>query len=137
MYSRQTGLTGIWLGDADFTDAPFKVSLDGLADCFALNITGGTINIGTNNDVFRFHKDYGLWLGHADLQAHHSRVDMTGAATAAEHRHNRRNYYRHRERSSRLDMGNRLSYRHSTFSSAPFRVSKDGVVTIEGALIPL
>ena len=128
------GINGIWLGDADFTDAPFKVSLDGLATASALNITGGTINIGTNNDVFRFHNDYGLWLGHADFASAPFRVDMTGAATAANIDITGGTItIGTGNEVFAVDMETGFHIGHSTFSSAPFRVSKDGVVTIEGA----
>ncbi len=35
---------GIWLGAASFSDAPFKVGMDGVITASAITITGGTIN---------------------------------------------------------------------------------------------
>ena len=77
---------GIYLGNALFASAPFRVTMTGAATASNLTIEGGTItgvtiSIGTGNNVFKVDSN-GVWLGHADYASAPFKVSMAGAAEA-------------------------------------------------------
>jgi|GEM_PF-7114797 len=77
---------GIWLGNAEFINAPFSVDMQG--NLYAENarikgvvvssdFIGGTITLGEDNNVFRADSE-GIWLGHAEFGQAPFSVDMQG-----------------------------------------------------------
>ena len=73
---------GIYLGDAVFADAPFKVAMNGSSTASNLTITGGTITIGIGDNVFKVDAN-GIYLGDATYADAPFKVSMAGAAEAS------------------------------------------------------
>jgi hypothetical protein len=72
---------GIYLGNATFLSAPFRVNMAGVATASDLTITGGTITIGSGNDVFKVATE-GMWLGHANYADAPFKVSKQGDCIA-------------------------------------------------------
>jgi hypothetical protein len=76
---------GIYLGNATFSSAPFRVAMDGAVNASNLNITGGaitgvTIAIGSSNNIFKADSN-GIYLGNATFSSAPFRVAMDGNLT--------------------------------------------------------
>lgn len=73
----------MWLGNASYASAPFRVSSGGSLVASAVSITGGTLDIG-GADTSSFHVDSGgnMWLGNASYLSAPFRVSSGGALVA-------------------------------------------------------
>ena len=77
----KSDLNGIYLGNATFLSAPFRVNMAGAATASDLTITGGTITIGSGNDVFKV-DDGNIWSGHSDYASAPFKVSKSGDCIA-------------------------------------------------------
>lgn len=73
---------GLYLGNATFASAPFRVAMDGSLTTASATITGGTITIGSGNSVFKADTS-GIYLGNATFALAPFRVTAAGALTAS------------------------------------------------------
>jgi hypothetical protein len=76
---KANGTDGLWVGNADFVSAPFKVNPAGQMTASAITITGGTITIGTGDNVFKVDAN-GIYLGNALFANAPFKVGMDGQA---------------------------------------------------------
>lgn len=73
---------GIYLGNATFGNAPFRVTMSGSATANDLTLTGGRFNVGTGTNTLQFNTTDGLFLGNTAAASAPFKVTMSGALTA-------------------------------------------------------
>lgn len=74
---------GIYLGNATFGSAPFRVTMSGSATANNLTLTGGLFNVGTGTNTFQFNTTDGLFLGNTAAASAPFHVNMSGALTVS------------------------------------------------------
>jgi len=72
---------GIWLGSADFDNAPFKVDMDGEMTATTGTFSGDVV-IGSGDNVFKADSN-GIYLGDANFNDAPFRVNMSGEVIAS------------------------------------------------------
>ena len=69
---------GLWLGNAVFGSAPFRVDMDGNIICSAITISGGAITLGTN--AWHIDSSGNMWWGnYANYASAVNKISATGS----------------------------------------------------------
>lgn len=72
----------VWLGASTYASAPAKISNAGVATFSSVAITGGSISIGSGNNIFKADSN-GIYLGNATFASAPFRVSMNGSTVVS------------------------------------------------------
>jgi hypothetical protein len=73
---------GIYLGNAVFASAPFRVTQAGAVTANNLTLTGGSLTLGSGDNIFKVDSTGNMWLGDADYADAPFQVSKAGILTA-------------------------------------------------------